>query len=168
MGHGKRVPRNPVVAHQEPAGEALLEGVIPVRDGGVGGLEMCHVGVEAQAAPQRVVRLDQPQESHALHPEGFALDLHEGFVRRPVDIEEEGHADETLPAREVHLDPPAPRGGGHLRDDTGFEEVDMGDRLAGGDEHVAPCQGDRLGHRTDGLVIPQIQCAQKRIPNKSL
>jgi hypothetical protein len=136
-----------VAGHEQPARQALADGVAAVAGGDLPGLVAEGIGVaqhlrhQAGALPQRLL------ESVGWHAQGEARRLHHRLLGRAVGAQRQSQAHHAFPADHAHLDRVAalePRHQGH---EAGFEEMHRGNRRTRGVEELPRAKHDRLEHR---------------------
>jgi hypothetical protein len=117
------------VCHQEPAGEALAQQMVAVAGRGLDHLGVVRLRVAQQQPPEGGACFERLSQFRTSYPQGRAGRLDHGLGGRAVSTEDDGQADQTLPADEAHLHEAAFLQRGQHRDDAAFEEIGGPDPL---------------------------------------
>jgi hypothetical protein len=144
MGQGKFVAIEPVVAHQEPAGQPLSDIVRAVAGGRLSRLDVKHLSKAQQEPLHGRALLQGLTQGIGSHAQGRPANLHEGFVRGLVGSQQHRHSGEAVPTDETNLDPASALRAGDNGGHAGLEEVDMLNRRMGLNDYVALCKRNRF------------------------
>ena len=140
VGQRQILAVGPVVAHQQPAGEALLDGEMRIAETGLGELHGEDLSVAQQVLVQRPALGQCRPECLRVDAQGPARHLNEGGVRRAIDPVEQGDADHTLWPDDPGLDSDAVGRVGDHGDHARLREMHGRNRLARDFEHAPPAR----------------------------
>jgi len=137
-----------VVAHEDPAGEALIDGEAAVGQSRVGHLDGDRVDIAQEKLAQGGAGIHRGPEVLGPHPQGCSGHLDEGQVGRAVHGEDDRHSHHALPADDGNLDllhiVLADR---HHGDDALLHEIDMLDGLSGARQNGLEIESDGFQER---------------------
>lgn len=127
----------PVTGHEQPPGEALVDGETAKGQGRVGYLDRYSVQVTKEHPLQHGAVFHRIPEIARCHAQGRSCDLHKGQVRRAVHVEEDDRPSHALPTDIADFKALISGADCHHGRDALFQEVDVLDELVGLHENVA-------------------------------
>jgi hypothetical protein len=131
LRHREVVALGPVMRHQQPAREALVQSVVTVAGCRLGHLLLESQDVAEQEHPQGRALLDGPMERVRPQSQHRARGLNHGLDSAAIAAEQKRQADHALRSDEADLRGPAIGEESQHRGPAGFREVNSRDRLVG-------------------------------------